>query len=642
MSNRHKSGRRVRAAVLIGAGLLLPNPAAVAQESATGSYSSMSWSTSGFLRFDSAYKTTDRPNIVNQRDNVYNGRTVHRESFPLAPGTPALEDDATRSGVPMEQNWNLMQFRLKLDLTVDFSQSVKLYTSLRGIYDWSPYDDFDPDEVGSAAAGFNHGRPEYFEYDKFRGGGRINPLEAAGRKWMLDLPSLYLDYQNGPLLLRVGNQQIAWGQALFFRVLDVPNGLDLRRHLFLDYAPEEYADERVPGLGIRATYQITQAWEIDGFVQKFQPTIYPNPNTPYNAIASQFSVQESYSDDFDDKVNTGVRVRANFGQWGVQAIAVRRYNPDGVFRWIESGVNRDIPGLVGSGALMAQTPLEVDSTGVWSGNEWFYYAGDARLDGVGGLNAIPEEFPAAVLLGGFVVPDEATATRELDLFFQLAGGYLTGTPGQGGLRGHILHEYDQETVLGGGVSYVASGAPGSILDQLIINLEMSYTPDKVFTAPNLSRNYVKDDEIVTALVMEKYQRLSQSFPATYFVFQALHKTKSDLFGRHLDCMGGTGAGVDEGEVNERCHDLDGGFTALVFAFQQPSPTLAWRIDSAVLYDVRGGILVQPAIRFSPSTSYTMEIYYNYLDGSVHGDPNENIMQTLDYADELGVRMSYQF
>ena len=58
-------------------------------------------------------------------------------------------------------------------------------------------------------------------------------LENNGQDYMLDIPALYLDYNKGPLWLRVGNQQIAWGEALFFRVFDVVQGLDLRRHSFL-------------------------------------------------------------------------------------------------------------------------------------------------------------------------------------------------------------------------------------------------------------------------------------------------------------------------------------------------------------------------------------------------------------------------
>ena len=57
-----------------------------------------------------------------------------------------------------------------------------------------------------------------------------SPLEFAGEQYMIDFPQLYLDYQNGPLTVRLGNQQIAWGDLLFFRIMDVPNGLDLRRH----------------------------------------------------------------------------------------------------------------------------------------------------------------------------------------------------------------------------------------------------------------------------------------------------------------------------------------------------------------------------------------------------------------------------
>ncbi|HFW7063475.1 TPA: DUF1302 family protein, partial [Escherichia coli] len=89
---------------------------------------------------------------------------------------------------------------------------------------------------------------------------------------------------------RLGNQSIAWGQAIFFRVLDVVDGLDLRRHSVLDYAQEEYSDKRVPAPALRVGYQITDDILADGYVQKFQPTVYGNPNTQYNIIPVQFTV----------------------------------------------------------------------------------------------------------------------------------------------------------------------------------------------------------------------------------------------------------------------------------------------------------------------------------------------------------------
>jgi hypothetical protein len=222
---------------------------------------------------------------------------VARTGFP---GGAAFSDVATRSGGRGDNEWNLSQLTGQLDLTMDLSRQFKLFARARGVFDFAPYEEFDPRDVDTMASGFNYRRPEYFEYDDFNDGGSQNPLEIAGRRYMLDLPSLYLDYNQGALLVRVGQQQIAWGQALFFRVLDLPNGLDLRRHLFLDYAPKEYADERVASPAVRLSYQLTADWELDSFAQKFQPTIYPNANTPYNAIASQFTIHDSY-EDFDSK-----------------------------------------------------------------------------------------------------------------------------------------------------------------------------------------------------------------------------------------------------------------------------------------------------------------------------------------------------
>ncbi len=91
--------------------------------------------------------------------------------------------------------------------------------------------------------------------------------------------------------------------------------------------------------------------------------MYSNPNTPYNVIASQFTVHDLYAQ-FDDKLDAGIGFKDELGGIGLQAIYAHRYNPDGVFRWTASNVNRDLPGLVGSGAAMQGTPLEVDSTGV--------------------------------------------------------------------------------------------------------------------------------------------------------------------------------------------------------------------------------------------------------------------------------------
>ncbi|MCM2311128.1 MAG: hypothetical protein NDI84_06950 [Steroidobacteraceae bacterium] len=593
--------------------------AGMALLAAAGVHANESLTVNGQLRLETAFSVDDTDNPFNQRGNVFNGKETPRFSILGA-------DTATRTGKDADDTFNYLLLRGELNMEYRINERWSATAKLRALFDPGVYEEFEPNSVGSNAAGKLYGRPNYFDYD-VEGMSNPHPLEWTGENYQVYLPSLFLQYNNGPLDVRIGNQQIAWGQAIFFRVFDVVNGLDLRRHSALDYAPEEFSDKRVPSLGVRASYQFGNGWLLDGFVQKFQPTVFSNPNNPYNAIASQFTIHDMYKQ-YDDELSYGLRMKGDAGPFGLQAMAVRRYNPDGVYRWTESGVFRAPPGLEGTEALWAETAFEVDPSGVWSANEWFTYAGYARLNGIEGLNASIAEFPAAQALGAFLVDrdDYQAAHDELDLFFQLSGS---------GLRGHLAREYQKESVFGLGASYVFSGEPDSFLDQLIVNFEATYSPDRRFTNPSLSRRYIEDEEWVTALVAEKYQRFSADFPATYFVFQWMHRTQSDLFGRYLDGMGGSQTRAATGK-----NSWDG----LVFAFQQPLPNLVWRIDFSALYDTGGGLLLQPAIRWKPSGNWTAEAFYTFMDGSIGGKSNENknIMSTLDHADEISLRIGYQF
>jgi hypothetical protein len=611
----------------MAAQVVVAQEATEAEVAPSSSGSGMDFSFSGMVRSETAF-SAGTSNPLNQRGNVYNRKTVGRDSSLIG----FFADTTTRNGQPNDPTLNMQLFRGQFEANVKLSESWTAVAKLHALFDPGSYNEFDPNKVGSNAAGELYGAPNYFDFE-VEGKNNPNPLEWTGENYQVYFPALFLEYNQGPLNVRLGNQQIAWGQAIFFRVLDIPNGLDLRRHSVLDYVPEEFSDKRIPTLALRTTYQFAGQWMFDSYVSQFRPSVVPNPNTPYNVIASQFTIHDRY-DDYDDKIDFGVRLKGQLGDFGLQAVVARRYNPDGVYRWTESGVNRDIPGLVGSGAVLANTPFEVDSTGVWSSEEWFNYAARARLDGVAGLNSAVRDFqPWTGLLNAFEAPNYTIARQELDLFFQLAGGALVGT-NNAGLRGHLEREYDLETNIGGGVSYVFSGEPGSFTDQLIVNFEALYTPDRVFTNPGLNKEFLTEDEVVLALVAEKYQRFSSDLPATYMVGQVLHRTESDLFGRH---MGGYG-----GRTEYEAPGESGGYTAFAFAVQQPFENLIWRADLAVLYDMGGGLLVQPAIRWKPNGTFTMEAYYNYIDGTIGGNPNDNALSTVDYADEFVVRLGIQF
>ena len=276
-------------------------PMAQAAEPGTGGWldylAGPNLSIGGFIRSETAFTTSNgKLNPFNQTGDPFNGVATPRNGAFGA-------DTATRSGENQSQIVNLQLFRGEVETKLRISDSFNAVMRVRGVFDPAFYEEYNDSRINSQAAGRISHRPDYFQYDvdnKARG----QPLEWSGRQYLIDLPALVLEYSSGALSVRAGVQQIAWGQAIFFRVLDVPNGLDFRRHSVLDFASEEFSDKRVPALAIRTSYQISDDWLVDAYVQKFQPTVYGNPNTSYNVIPSAFTVHDRYGD-VDNKISYG-------------------------------------------------------------------------------------------------------------------------------------------------------------------------------------------------------------------------------------------------------------------------------------------------------------------------------------------------
>lgn len=575
------------------------------------------WAVSGFVRQEIAAKTTSDQNANNQQGNLYNGVATSSSGL--------LGADATRpASLTQKNNLNMFQTRIEVNLDGKLNDEWSAHFKLRGI----------ADEIGKVEKSFKN--LNLFKQE-FHDNGQANPLEAAGKNWMLDLPLAYLDYSKGPLWVRMGNQQIAWGEALFFRIADLPNGIDLRRHSALGVAAEEYSDTRVPALGIRASYRLNESWDVEGFAQQFQPTVLPPPNSPYNVIASAFNVheQEGYAA-ARNNINIGLRLKGSVNGYGLQAFAVKRTNPDGVFKWTQAAGSsgQNIPGT----AFTASS-----GTGVYSGQEWLRYASSQRLDGIGALLTSLNEFPIGAAVGGLaslcgatgngtsspISANSAAAKCLLDTFFSpdVANG------GLGNLRGNIRRDFLKENVVGFSVNHVFEGEPDTLLDQLIGRFELSYTPNKRFTNPTLSQSYIEKNETQFAFIAEKYHKFSSDFPATYMVAQWLHKSASDLFGRSLSGLDNTPGHVPQGQKH--------GFNAVAFAVQQPSPTLAWRYDFTALTDLKGGWLLQPGVKWKPSRNLQVDVYANIIKS--YGEQNyRNFAQGLEYANELFIRGSYSF
>jgi len=708
---------------------------------ASGAAQAVDFNITGFVREEIAISVTDDENPFNQSGNPFQGRVVPNtfignatgKGSPYDNGTfvPSVGSAATNpayfaqmfgrmtgacAGNPNcgnygtalreDNNFNLFATRAEIDVQAQWTDSIKTFVKFRAF--------------GDAVSNFG----DAFTGDQFRStgdgwhGGRAgNVLEWNSPSFMVDVPAAYLDYNQGALWVRVGQQQIAWGEAYFFRVFDVPNGLDTRRHFTLDVAAEEFSDKRVASPGVRASYTFNNGFELDGFVQMFAPTTIVGTNTPYNVVASGFSWGDAQGE-FEEARNT-----LNFGfrlnmpvtdKLTLGVMAVNRRNPDGVVRWDDAptvlgdgsanpycfgpnngaaaalraagltpGIAADTNGNGVDDITELETPLSnglcgsdaaPDPVATSSWAEWYTMTDKSRLN--------PTEGVLGFLNGGATNASGTNANTLAGANFGLGTSqqlFDTLCNGTGGCaantsrdpylianaratldaffnsfafpRGYITREFKRESIFGASFNYIFESEPGTWLDQLIIRGEVSYTPDKVFTGLELRGDgYIVEDEVSSALILEKYHNVFPALPATYLVAQWMHKTESDLFGRHLS---GMQHDFDDDaqclpdpllqtNVN-RCGRPEGNDSAnyVSFAFQQPFPNLIWRADFAMLIDVQGGVLLQPGLRYKPSTDWQFDLYANILQ-DFSPDENDDVVETLDFADEVFARVSFYF
>jgi hypothetical protein len=666
----------------------------------------------GLFRLETAINTSSQANRFNQVGDPANGVSIRRAAgnpadgyrstlngatglnpildlvggvLPIVTGPAPLgvsnssivADTFTRYVPARDPDLNYHVVRFEISPTIDWGGGWSFQSRFRALYDPGDlgYRDFNYRDYADVNGGITGGDPSLYHGDPnflgYRTDDDRNPLlfERSGKNYSIDAPAFFLQWTNGNVTARLGNQSVAWGQLLFFRIMDQANGLDLRRHLFLDRALEEYADERLSAPGLRVTWQMTDQIVLDSFVQQHIPTILPNTNTPYNVIDTHFTLHDRYTErNYNEKLNAGFRLKGEYGNWSWQAMFVNKRDHVGRIRFTPSDVNKKLPesnelGLVlnrycegvlgsplgeGCGPQLAQLPFEVVPAGLHSAEEWFWGAPNQKLDPVGIFNGIVDDF-APLTTNLLLVRDGNVEqiANQLNLLFMASEG----------LRGHIERDYYRHNVYGVGGGYVTEGEPGSIFDQIIINLEAAYSPGRVLASPDVRQDPPEVDDLQVGLVMEKYQRFSESFPATYMVFQYLWQKETDLAGLRIDGYGAEqystqnqGIQLDKDvplSDNPRSFRNGGGgvnhANYAVFAFLQPTPNYIWEYSAAMLIDVQGGALFQPAVQWKPRGNVTVNLFYNYVNDDVWGgNANKNTLSLIDYANEMNLRVGFQF
>lgn len=117
---------------------------------------------------------------------------------------------------------------------------------------------------------------------------KFTEQEKEKRKFEYKLREIYTDLALPPFSLRLGRQQIVWGETDNFRALDVINPLDLRWH----WSRESWEDIRIPLWMVRAIYDIGKIGPLEeSFVEgvwipwDFQRTkVTTDPRRPWAFI----------------------------------------------------------------------------------------------------------------------------------------------------------------------------------------------------------------------------------------------------------------------------------------------------------------------------------------------------------------------
>ena len=183
----------------------------------------------------------------------------------------------------LEVNHDLRKINLPWDLKIKYHLLGRFY--YEGIYDYGP---------------------DVFQ----RVGGVFNPVKRIDDfKWSAEVWEWYADISRGPLFLRIGRQNLSWGETDVFRLLDNINPLDNT----FGFIFEDLNDRRIPLEMIRGSYNFgkvgpVSSFGIEGFFTpgRFDNTVAPiaPPGTPYAGpvpLPGPIPIPGSTFDEFTEK-----------------------------------------------------------------------------------------------------------------------------------------------------------------------------------------------------------------------------------------------------------------------------------------------------------------------------------------------------
>jgi hypothetical protein len=200
-----------------------------------------------------------------------------RETAVMSIGTanPSLEAYQASKGSGDKPDFNLLRTLLQLELTYQPTDIFRVYMKGRATHDHTYMWQSDLDRYNTTPWTYDHhGSDLKTGYDE--------------DSYMLEIWEIWANIETDLWWIRLGKQQIAWGDLPGVRIADKINPLDKSWHLTNE--PEEYENIRIPEWAARVYFTLPETWSgpfEEVFIDSFwnpgdvHPDIQPAPGSPY-------------------------------------------------------------------------------------------------------------------------------------------------------------------------------------------------------------------------------------------------------------------------------------------------------------------------------------------------------------------------
>ncbi len=555
--------------------------------------------------------------------NPYNSRPQYNQNFsaynpyPNVTGYHGAPPDYPGYAVQSKKNWcNLNRTWLVTEIDYTPNDILKFYTKIRVI----------ADETRGTDSRLYDYNPLALSTDHYATTMRLGEDDDV----TIEAWEIYADIDLDSLWIRIGKQQIVWGEMISARILDVVNPLDQSWHF--THEPEEFENIRIPQWMLRAVLNVDTQWAswleelyIEGFWNPgdIVPTNDPQIGNPY---------KQNYQYEYDPNAEF-----AWGGLWQTTEVDDRRGDDEFGFRlgWKVG----QFAGTFNYASLYADDPMSYcdpesdESRALSQAYDLLIPAGPAA--------GLPIPFGVWDAIPGALGPN---ATHTV---------------------GVVKKEYPRIDVIGTSFNY-AFDKPFST----VMTVEVAYIPNmpwytsdcfqfenvaitpgptgSAIWMPYVGIDYDDTEEYNFAI---NFQRFSNVFPGQPFMniifqYQGKYVPNAD----ELKWTPGSappsvttnanstgGAGTNEGNIVEKiCKD------AFVLSVSQDFGYKTYKASCVTIWQPDGAYSINPGFKYSPGDNWRFDVYARWWGGSAFDNHNKSSLNYFGYQDEVNFRITYQF